>query len=250
MHFHIKRYLYGIWQRRLWLLLILLLPLAYLVTSAIHSDRFSINQNINISNDAPVVLVASSNSIKPVGEVVANPDDFLLSNFAVRKLYTNFYAGTAVYRADRQFRNLLETIKDNMSLTMPSEDLLMVSYHGKDRKVGKALVGYYSQRLIQKIEEGFERSNHRDINSKTPFLMGSMEIKAHRAFWRSERFLPFVLTGILSFLGVLMVLAVLEWSDPSFKSERQVAQYLNLPILGSLPDLKKTFTALTEKLDS
>jgi hypothetical protein len=155
-----------------------------------------------------------------------------------------------VYRADRQFRNLLETIKDNMSLTMPSEDLLMVSYHGKDRKVGKALVGYYSQRLIQKIEEGFERSNHRDINSKTPFLMGSMEIKAHRAFWRSERFLPFVLTGILSFLGVLMVLAVLEWSDPSFKSERQVAQYLNLPILGSLPDLKKTFTALTEKLDS
>ncbi len=250
MHFHIKRYLYGVWRRRLWLLLILLPPLIYIVLSAVHFDRFSIKQNINISKDVPVVLAASPNGLKPVGEVVANPDDFLLSNFAVRKLYTNFYAGTAVYRADRQFRILLETIKDNMSLAMQSENILMVGYHGKDRKVGKALVGYYSQRLIQKIEEGLERSKHRGINSKAPFLMGEMEIKEHHAFWRSERLSPFVLIGIVSLMVVLIALGVLEWSDPSFKSERQVAQYLDLPILGSLPDLKKTYTALGGRLDS
>jgi capsular polysaccharide biosynthesis protein len=40
---------------------------------------------------------------------------------------------------------------------------------------------------------------------------------------------------------------IYEWSDPSFKSERQVAQYLELPILGSLPDLNKVSAALDSK---
>ena len=29
-----------------------------------------------------------------------------------------------------------------------------------------------------------------------------------------------------------------EWSDPSFKSERQAVRYLDLPTLGALPDLR------------
>jgi len=45
----------------------------------------------------------------------------------------------------------------------------------------------------------------------------------------------------------LRVLAVLEWFDPSFKSERQIAQYLELPILGSIPDLNKISAALHSK---
>jgi len=42
----------------------------------------------------------------------------------------------------------------------------------------------------------------------------------------------------------MMILGMLEWADPSFKSERQVARYLGLPIIGSLPDLNKICAAL------
>ena len=77
--------------------------------------------------------------------------------------------------------------------------------------------------------------------------MGNIEINAHRTLWRPERLVPLVLITFISLIGVLMVLVLLEWSDPSFKSERQVAQYLELPILGSLPNLNKISASLNLK---
>jgi capsular polysaccharide biosynthesis protein len=77
-----------------------------------------------------------------------------------------------------------------------------------------------------------------------------MKINEHRTLWRHERLVPLALITFISLIGVLIVLAVLEWSDPSFKSERQVAQYLDLPILGSLPDLNKISAALNMKRES
>jgi capsular polysaccharide biosynthesis protein len=55
------------------------------------------------------------------------------------------------------------------------------------------------------------------------------------------------LIGFISLSGILVLLVIFEWSDPSLKSERQVAQYLELPILGSLPDLNKISVALDSK---
>ena len=120
--------------------------------SAIHADRFSVKQNISISKDSPVALGSTPMGDKPMGEIVSRPDDFFQNSFALRKLYTDFYAGMAVYRADRQFRILIATVKNDMSMTMPAEDIVRITYHGKDQKIGQTLVGYYSQRLIRKAE--------------------------------------------------------------------------------------------------
>ncbi len=247
MNFQMKRYLYGVSSRRLWLLLILVPPLVYLALSAIRSDRFSVKQDISISKDSPVALASGPIGIERMEKITSRPDDFFQNNFAVRKLYTNLYAGTAVYRADRQFRILLDTIKDGMSLTMPSENIVRITYHGKDQKIGQALVGYYSQRLVLKAKEGLARSEHRDSKSMVPKLMGGMDVEEHHALWRLERLLPFVMICIVSLMGVLVLLGVLEWSDQSLKTERQVARYLELPIIGSLPDLNKISAALVTK---
>jgi len=244
MYFNIKRYLHGLLRRRLWLLLIFLPPLAYLVLSAIHTDRFSVKQNISISKDSPVALGSTPMGDKPMGEIVSRPDDFFQNSFALRKLYTDFYAGMAVYRADRQFRILIATVKNDMSMTMPAEDIVRITYHGKDQKIGQTLVGYYSQRLIRKAEEGLARNKLRDSKSQVPYLMSGIEVQEHRAFWRPERLLPFSLICVVSLIGVMVFLGVLEWADPSFKSERQVARYLGLPIIGTLPDLNKISAAL------
>jgi hypothetical protein len=219
----------------------------YIFVSAGYTDRFSIQQNISISKGLPLALASGPAGLKQMEEIVSHPDDFFLNNFAVRKLYTKLYVGTAVYRADGQFRNLLEMIKNNMSIEMPSENIAVITFFGKDKEIGQTLVSYYSNRLIQKGKEGVVRSKHKESNFKLPALMGNMEINEHRTLWRSERLVPLVLITLISLIGVLMVLAVHEWFDPSFKSERQVAQYLELPILGSLPDLNKISAALSSK---
>ena len=247
MYFNIKRYFYGISKRRFWLLFILFPPMVYIFLSAGYTDRFSIKQNISISKDLPLALASGPAGLKQIKEIVVHPDDFFLNNYAVRKLYTELYVGTAVYRADGQFRNLLEMIKNNMSIEVPSENIAIIAYIGKDKAVGQTLVSYYANRFIQKGKEGLVRSKHEESSIKLPALRGNMEINEHRSLWRSERLVPLVLITFISLIGVLMVLGVLEWFDPSFKSERQVAQYLELPILGSLPDLNKVSEALHSK---
>ena len=247
MYFNIKRYFYGISKHKYWLLLILFPPIFYILVSAVNTDRFSIKQDISISKGLPLALASGPTGLKPIKEIVIHPDDFFLNNFAVRKLYTKLYVGTAVYRADGQFRNLLETIKNSMSIEMPSENIAIITFFGKHKAIGQTLVSFYANRLIQKAKEGLLRSNYKESGLKLPALMGNMETDEHRALWRSERLVPLVLIAFISLIGVLMVLAVLEWSDPSLKSERQAAQYLGLPILGSLPDLNKISPALHSK---
>jgi hypothetical protein len=221
--------------------------MSYIFVSASYTDRFSIKQNISISKDLPLALASGPAGLKQMKKIVSHPDDFFLNNFAVRKLYTKLYVGTAVYRADGQFRNLLEMIKNNMSIEMPSENIAVITFFGKDKAIGQTLVSFYANRLIQKGKEGLVRGKHKESSFKLPALIGNMEINEHRTLWRPERLIPLVLITFISLIGVLMVLAVLEWFDPSFKSERQVAQYLDLPILGSLPDLNKVSAALRSK---
>jgi hypothetical protein len=245
MVFNIRRFIYALSRRRFWLLLILLPPIFYIIVSSGSPDRFSIHQKISISKD--LVLASGSDGFKGVKDIVSHPDDFFLNNFAVRKLFAKLHPGTAVYRADLQFRNLLNTIKDNMSIEMPSENMTLITFFGKDKETGQTLVNYYSQRFIQKAKEGLVRSTHKEFDVKLPVLSGNVEINTHRSLWRSDRLIPLVLISFISLNAILVLLVVFEWSDPSFKSERQVAQYLELPILGSLPDLNKVFVALNSK---
>ena len=247
MHFNIKRYFCGISKRRFWLLLILFPPMFYIFVSAGSTDRFSIKQNISIPKGLPLALASGPAGLKQIKEIVTHPDDFFLNNYAVRKLYTELFVGSAVYRADGQFRNLLETIKNTISIEMPSENIAIIAFDGNDKTVGQTLVSFYANRLIQKGQEGLVRSKHKESGFNLPALMGNIEINAHRTLWRPERLVPLVLITFISLIGVLMVLVLLEWSDPSFKSERQVAQYLELPILGSLPNLNKISASLNLK---
>jgi len=244
MHFNIRRYLYGMSKRKLWLLLILVLPIAYLLVSSLRYDRFTIQQNISISKEAPVALASSPTGFQPMKEIAAQPQHFLLHDFALRKLYTYIYTGTATYAGDPQYRAMIDTVKSSLSLTASAENTVRITYRGDDQNLGETIVAFYSQRLIEKAEEGLARSRPGAAKRSTPYLSGGMEVEKHRAIWRAERALPFLLVAFASLLIILVLLGVLEWFDPSLKSERQVARYLGLPVLGSMPNLNKITAAL------
>ena len=245
MGFNIKRFIYAVSKHRFWLLLAFLPPFVYASVSAGSPDRFSVRQKISISKD--LVLASGSNGVTAIKNMVSHSDEFFLNNFAVRKLFAKLYPGTAVYRADLKFQNLVNAVKDNLTIEMPSEKMVMITFRGKDKETGQTMVNYYSGRFIQKAREGLARSRSKIVDVNLPVLHGNLEINNHRSLWRSERLVPLILISFISLNAILVILVIYEWSDPSFKSERQVAQYLELPILGSLPDLNKVSAALNSK---
>jgi capsular polysaccharide biosynthesis protein len=37
----------------------------------------------------------------------------------------------------------------------------------------------------------------------------------------------------------MLIISLLELTDPAFKSERQMARYLEMPVLGTMPDVQR-----------
>lgn len=243
MRFYLKRLYYGIQQRKAWLLLVFLLPILFILLSALIPDRFAITQKIAIQPDAPVALASTPTGYGQARSVVADSSNFFMNHFALRAFYNQLNNGAGDYRSDPQFRFLAEEVKTNMTLIIVESAMVQVGYLGRDRQLGAALVAFYAQRLVHKGIEGLTRSDAHG-QQPLPTLQGEADVQYQRALWRVERLKPLLQLTILSVVAVLLLMVVLEWSDPALKSERQVARYVNLPILGSLPDVNRVYAAM------
>jgi len=261
VRFFVKRYFHGIATRRVWLLLVFLAPLTYGVLSALTADRFSVTQEIEISKDVPVALASSPVDFAPMNQVVAHPKNFLQDSLALREIYADLYGGMNPDQADRRYRILTQAVDKDLSLTMVSDGIAKMAYYGDDQKVGKTLVGYYARRLVERAQTGLARKKQQSFkrefsqqniqerssavsNLGLVSLSGNMNVEAHHALWRPDRFALLAWIFAVSLLAVLFLLGLLEWADPALKSERQIARYLGLPILGSMPDFNKVSAAL------
>lgn len=264
VRFLLKRYFHGIARRRVWLLFIFLVPLIYGVLSALTADRFSVTQEIAISKDTPVALVSSPIDFAPMSQLVAHPKNFLQDSLALREVYADLYGGMTPDRADQRYRVLWNAVDKDLSLTMVSEGVAKVAYYGDHQKVGEALVGYYARRLVERAQTGLVRKRQQSLkkdlspqniqeraaaanNFGLVGLSGSMQVEAHHALWRPDRLVPLGRIFVVSLIAVLFLLGLLEWADPALKSERQIARYLGLPILGSMPDFNKVSEALEQR---
>jgi hypothetical protein len=236
-------------------------PLFYLGLSAVRADRFFAMQDVSISSNSPVSLTSNPVDFQMMSEVFSEPDNLFLDSLALRDIYSELYGGTTADWADTRYRTVKSAAENDLEVRMLGDKTARVSYFGKDLELGQTMVGYYSRRLVQRAQQGFVRSRQKALKQGssgvsvdggtglmgTIGLKGDFLIEAQRALWRPERAVPLVWAFSVSLLVVLVFLGVLEWSDPAFKSERQVARYLGLPILGSLPDLTLVSDALGGK---
>lgn len=237
MNFLLKRYIYGVIKRKNWLSLILVIPFIYLLIASAQVDRFTVWQTLSIPQSAPVAIESSPTGYQTLNSVIDNPDSFFRNNYTVTKLLQDTFGSLSMVWPAGQTNALIQSVRNNMSIHMDMTGRPQILYYGNDRITGDMLVSYYANRLLRQTMEGYTRSNSSPPNAIT--IAGPVETTGHRAFWRNDRAIPLALTIVLSLFGVALLLWALEWSDPSFKSERQIARYLDVPVLGSMPDLNK-----------
>lgn len=255
LHFFVRRYLFALLLRRIWLPFALIPPFLYLGISAGIADRFLVYQDISISQETKVPVPTSPVDIMPISEIISTPSDFFLDKYAIKEISDMLAAGMIKGRDPKLFRTFADKIEAEMSLVMETAKKIRVTYYGTDPGTGKNLVTYYSKRLLKKAHEGARRTRLQERKKRigqneeasgTADLFGRMEVKKERVLWRAERFLPSIQIFVLSLIVLLSLIGAIEFIDPSLKSERQVARYLGLRSLGVLPDFNKVSRAIKE----
>ncbi|MFA6010933.1 MAG: hypothetical protein WC799_13185 [Desulfobacteraceae bacterium] len=242
MYFNIKRYLYGMAKRKWIGLFIFIIPMLFLVISAILPDRYTVAQNVEITNDAPVALMTDPVGFMTFKQLSLEPESFFLNSYSLTKLTSDIMTGWA----EKYGAVIGDMIKESMGLIRLDGRTVQIVYTGKSREIGEILVGFYADRLVKKANEGITRSNTSEFLGK-PALSGSIEIREMKAMWRSDRMGPFLYCIGASVVLVLLLFGFIEWNDSSLKSERQIARYIGLPILGNIPDLNKVALVLHSK---
>jgi capsular polysaccharide biosynthesis protein len=239
MVFNLKRFFYGVKRRLFWLVLALLIPLLYFAGLSMGPDRFAISKTIDAPHNLPVALVANPSTTRTLAQVIKDDQIFMQNNFSIQQLTTILEDNLPKEAKKITPYVLKNAIKSNMKITWSVGNNLHITYFGKKKVLGELLVNYYSDRLEKKIGEGIQRSGKDAAGMKAPDFSAKIEMKSYKSVWRPERIVPLAICSIVTFSALLILMGILEWSDPSFKSERQMSRYLDLPVIGSVPDLNK-----------
>jgi capsular polysaccharide biosynthesis protein len=245
MQFLIRRYFVGLAKRRRWLALAAVPPLVLLFAMWIRTDRFTVRQDIQISTDAPVAASQSPTDIVIMSEIITQPSLLFQDFFAISELVKHLQTMKPVGSNGRTHAILTYMVQETMSLKAAGDNNVRIEYHGEEPELGDTLVGWFSQRLQKRVQDGWVRTGR--TGKPTVQLVGKLQHESHRALWRPDRLAAIVYTTIISVISVLILLGFLEWGDRSFKSERQVARYLDAPVLGSLPNLDKLVGTVAAK---
>ena len=163
-------------------------------------------------------------------EFVKNSDSFV-SRFSTGDALRRHLQVNSSYPIDKiENRTLATAVNESMTLAMKNDGTVSVLYNGMSRELGGPLAEFYAKMLVR-VAYGPMKPHKK--------LVGRMSVQEVRTFWSGSRMQPLLSVLIISLVLLLLLIGILEWTDPSLKSERQVARYLDLPILGSVPDLGK-----------
>ncbi len=230
LRFWYKRYAIALKARRKWIGLILLPPLLYLVATAIMPGRYLITQRLWVADNAQFPDAGKPQSYMPVARLIQTPELMFKNRFSLALLRKYFEEGGNSIPV----RQLQAVVENSMSLTEDGKNEIRLAYAGNERELGMALVAFYTERLVTKTRVMAEQSTTRSAGMRR---LGTTAVEAVSVVWKASRTLPaIVLLGISALLWLLTVF-ILELTDPVFKSERQVARYLNCQVLGGVPDL-------------
>lgn len=253
MRFYVKWFLYGL-RRRPALLAAAFIPLlAFLLVTGLSYDRFSVSLVLPLAGSTPVAVRSSPIAVVSVADFAAEGSRFFaeeLTPGAWRRLSVRCPAAARYdIKARRQWVALIN------SLRLTYDDAggrVTIAYEGPDLELGRTLTAFGAERLLARVRAGRQRrkrypgagGEHHADSTPQEIAIGKAKIKRYRAWWRAERLPAAAASLVLPLIFVLVLSAYLEFTHPAFKSGRQAARYLDLPILGTLPNLDVLSTLL------
>lgn len=244
MGYYLSRYGNALMVRKKWFLGVLFVLLAYLLLAAQYDVRYFVFQDF-----APYVgkaAVALPNS--PVGtmdleELIADSDKFFIDGFTLTQLkkFLLLIENTGELANENE---LIRFVHFTMSLKKIDGTQIRLSYLGSDLTIGKALVVFYRERLLKRIEEGGARTQlhsarpSEEIQPASGLIqpVGNISVELIKSMWGGDRIVPATTIVLFSFVIIMIIIAFTECFDTSFRSERQIARYLGVSILGVMPD--------------
>jgi len=240
MLFFLKRYVHALKKHKAWLLLVFIPVGGYLIVAASMEDQFVISQEVHLKETTAVALGPKPGEMVVLSELYKRAQDFFETNFAMLLLKRHLTNEGFLRPEEDQNVPLKRRVEDEMRLARSPQGYALILYQGRDRDLGAAMVQFFARRLaIQARMPGTKRDPEASL--------GAVEIVGKRALWRSYRWIPLLWVLAVSLGIALIVTGIVEWFNPSFKSERDAARYLDLPVLGSLPDLSRILPLLNGK---
>ncbi len=258
--FFLKRYLYKLSSQRRLFICALIPALLYLTAAAGQMDRFKIHQDINIAPDTPLALSNSPSDVTTINWYVTHQDELLLDSYMFQILHRELQKELPSLPAIMTDAQLMKVIKNAMSLSY-GKNTLRISYSGDNQGMGEFLSAFYAKKIVKKAEDGVRRQEIMQarlaeqegkiapIPKSPPYseLKGGLAVESEKALWRSERLPITVFLLAASLAAVLVWIGILEILDTSFKSERQIARILRLPVLGTVPNVFKLSTVIASE---
>jgi|GEM_PF-1786201 len=253
MLFNLRRYFYALTQYWHWLIIALIPLAAYLLITGVRADRFTLSRTFNINPDYPVAVTTSPVDTISLKSLATAPAHFFTDRLALSswKRFAETSPGLAKYNF-KEKQTMLEAIK-SLTLVLNQKNDLTISYHGPDANLGIQLVNYYTERLLSRLRAGYHRqiAGLSDKKAFSPPQILQLDKtrfskSEHNSWWRGERVGAATLAAVFPLIISLFIIGFKEFTDPSFKSGRQAARYLNLPILGFFPSLEPIINNLQD----
>ncbi|WP_295578550.1 hypothetical protein [uncultured Lamprocystis sp.] len=237
MDFYLKRFGIALRTHQRWALLVLLALSLYLIGAALRDVTYTLSREVQpYTANLPVAASTSPVDTLTMDVLLADPDLLFLDGFAMTQLQKELrLQPTSDALADEHA--LRRLVHSSLSLSAIGDSSLRVSYRGNDATLGRVLVEFYTERLLKRVADGVMRTQSRLAPTARPLLpAGTIQVITEHSPWAANRLRPTIAVLLISSLSVLILIGLFELNDPSFKSERHIARYLALPVLGAIPD--------------
>jgi len=256
MIFYFKLFLEAVKTRKKYLYLAFLVVLAYLFLAALFPHNYHITQEIKARDNELLSAGLNPMDMVTVKSILDKPDSFFIDNHALMDLREHLLTGKAVHRPEwadwlpSRFAVFIKrAVLQDLEIIPAGEGRLALSYHGSDWELGKALVNFYSQRLLWAGKRAHDRTIFKPGLSPEEItlaevapgivLEGDLSITSSRALLTLNRLgTAFWLLLITIFLS-LVAIWVMQSASPKLYSERQTSRYLETKVLGSIPNLDR-----------
>lgn len=244
MGYYLSRYGNALMVRKKWFLGVLFVLVSYLLLAAQYDVRYFVFQDVAPYDGKTAVALPNS----PVGtmdldELITDSDKFFIDGFTLPQLKKLLLPIDNTGELANE-NDLIRFVHFTMSLMKIDGTQIRLSYLGPDLSIGKAMVVFYRERLLKRIEEGNARTQLRSARpseviqpaSRLIQPVGNISVEQIKSMWGGDRILPAITIVLFSFVIILIIIAFTEFFDTSFRSERQIARYLGVSILGVMPD--------------